>query len=71
MKIYTVSNGKDYNKTFYRISDAKKAMKAHNAKGSITYVNNRTGEWEPLGPIELGGNNATFVANTRSKKAGY
>lgn len=71
MKIYSVYNHEtDYHETFYSLSAAKKAMKEHNAEGSITKVWSN-GDWENLGPIELKGSNKTFVANTRQTKAGY
>ncbi len=71
MKIYNVYNNETgYAETFYSLSAAKKAMKEHNAKGSITKVWS-SGEWEPMGEIVLRGSNKTFCANTRQKKAGY
>lgn len=71
MKIYSVYNHEtDYHETFYSLSAAKKAMKEHNAEGSITKVWSN-GDWVNLGPIELKGSNKTFVANTRQTKAGY
>lgn len=39
MKIYSVYNHETgYHETFHSLSAAKKAMKEHNAKGSITKV---------------------------------
>lgn len=71
MKIYSVYNHETgYHETFHSLSAAKKAMKEHNAKGSITKVWSN-GDWEPLGPIVLKGSNKHFVANTRQTKAGY
>lgn len=71
MKIYSVSNHETgYHETFYSLSAAKKAMKEHNAQGSITKVWSN-GDWEPLGPIVLKGSNKHFIANTRQTKAGY
>lgn len=71
MKVYSVYNHETgYHKTFYSLSAAKKAMKEHNAKGSITKVWSN-GDWENLGPIVLQGSNKHFVANTRQTKAGY
>ena len=71
MKIYSVCNHETgYYETFYSLSAAKKAMKEHNAKGSITKVWS-SGELEPMGEIVLRGSNKTFCANTRQKKAGY
>lgn len=71
MKIYSVFNHETgYHETFYSLSAAKKAMKEHNAKGSITQVWSN-GNWENLGPIVLKGSNKHFVANTRQTKAGY
>jgi hypothetical protein len=71
MKIYSVYNHETgYHETFHSLSAAKKAMKEHNAKGSITKVWSN-GDWEPIGPIVLKGSNKHFVANTRQTKAGY
>ena len=71
MKIYSVYNHETgYHETFHSLSAAKKAMKEHNAKGSITKVWSN-GDWENLGPIVLKGSNKHFVANTRQTKAGY
>lgn len=71
MKIYSVYNHETgYHETFHSLSAAKKAIKEHNAKGSITKVWSN-GDWEPIGPIVLKGSNKHFVANTRQTKAGY
>lgn len=71
MKQYIVSNRESgYYEEFYRVSDAKKAMKEHNASGLI-YWYGRSGDFECLGPIKLAGNNATMVANTRMRTRGY
>ena len=71
MKVYSVYNHEtDYYERFHSLSAAKKAMKEHNAKGSIMQVWSN-GDFEPLGPIELKGSNKTFVTNTRQTKAGY
>lgn len=71
MKIFDVWNDETgYSAQFYRLSDAKKAMKEHGAKGCITKVWSN-GDWENLGEITLKGQNRTFVANTRQTKAGY
>lgn len=71
MKIYTVSNGKDYFEEFYSLSDAKAAMKeSPDRKGLITKVYSN-GEWVNCGEIQLKGSNKTFVANTRQKSKSY
>lgn len=71
MKIYNVWDSETgYAETFYSLSAAKKAMKEHNASGSITQVWS-DGTWEPLGKIELKKSNKTFCANTRQKVANY
>lgn len=71
MKIYSVYNHETgYHETFHSLSAAKKAMKEHNAQGSIMEVW-PNGDWEPLGLIVLKGSNKHFVANTRQTKAGY
>lgn len=71
MKIYTVVNKEtNYFEEFHSLSEAKKAMREHNATGSITKVW-KNGDWEPAGEITLSGSNKTFMANTRQKVAGY
>lgn len=71
MKIYTVVNREEgYNEDFYNLTEAKKAMKEHNAKGYITKVY-ANGDWENCGEILLKGNNKTFVANSRQQVKGY
>lgn len=71
MKIYNVYNAETgYAEVFYSLSAAKKAMKEHNASGSITKVWS-DGTWEPMGKIELKKSNKTFCANTRQKVANY
>lgn len=53
MKVYNVTN-KDtgYNEEFYSLPAAKKAMKEHNAVGTITKVY-ANGDWIPCGEIQL------------------
>ena len=64
MKVYNVINRETgYSEEFSRVSDAKKAMKKHNARGFVTWIDRRTGDWEPLGEIELNGNNKTALVN--------
>ena len=71
MKQYDVINNETgYQEQFFKLNDAKKAMKKHNAKGYITKIWNN-GDFEFLGEIQLKGNNKTFVANTRQKKESY
>lgn len=71
MKIYTVVNTEtNYFEEFYNLSDAKKAMREHNATGSITKVWSN-GDWEPAGEIVLKGSNKTFMTNTRQRSPGY
>lgn len=71
MKIYTVVNDETgYFEEFHNLTDAKKAMREHNASGSITKVWSN-GDWEPAGEIVLNGSNKTFMANTRQKSASY
>lgn len=71
MKIYTVTNGKDFKKDFYNLSDAKKAMVEHNAKGYIQKVYS-SGDWVNCGEINLGGRNSTLVQGaTRQNIANY
>ena len=63
MVIYTVTNGTDFNETFYNLSSAKKAMKEHNAKGYKTKVYSN-GEWVNCGEINLTNSNKSFIANS-------
>jgi hypothetical protein len=71
MKIYTVINKEEnYHEEFYRLPEAKKAMKEHNAKGYITKVYSN-GDWENCGEIQLKGTNKTFVANTKQTTKSY
>lgn len=71
MKIYTVINKEEnYYEEFYRLPEAKKAMKEHNAKGYITKVYSN-GDWENCGEIQLKGTNKTFVANTKQTTKSY
>lgn len=71
MKIYTVINkSENYYEEFYKLPDAKKAMKEHNAKGYITKIYSN-GEWENCGEIQLKGNNKTFIANSKQTVKGY
>ena len=71
MKIFDVIN-KDtgYQEQFFKLNDAKKAMKQHNAKGFITKIFSN-GDFESCGEIVLKGNNKTFLANTKQTKKGY
>lgn len=56
---------------FFSVREAKKWMKAHpGSTGSKTKVY-ANGDWEPCGPIELKGSNATFIANSRQTKPDY
>ena len=71
MKQYDVINKETgYQERFYKLNDAKKAMKEHNARGYITKIWSN-GDWEDCGEIKLKGSNKTFVANTNQKKEGY
>ena len=71
MKIYTVENQKSgYRDEFTSLTEAKKAMREHDAQGFITKVW-ANGDWEPMGEIKLNGSNKTMCANCRQKKAGY
>lgn len=71
MKIYEVINSETgYQERFYKLNEAKKAMKEHHARGFITKIWGN-GDFEPCGEIQLKGNNKTFVANTCQKKESY
>ena len=71
MKIYTVENQESgYRDEFTSLTEAKKAMREHDARGFITKVW-ANGDWEPMGEIKLKGSNKTMCANCRQKKAGY
>ncbi len=71
MKIYTVENRESgYRDEFTSLTEAKKAMREHDAQGFITKVW-ANGDWEPMGEIKLNGSNKTMCANCRQKKAGY
>lgn len=70
MKIYNVFNESGYNEDFFSLREAKKAMKKHNAKGTITKLD-RGGEWIPLGDIVLTGHNRHYVANSQQTKESY
>jgi hypothetical protein len=64
MKIYIVVNREEgYNEEFYNLTEAKNAMKEHNAKGYI-YKFYSNGTMVQCGEISLGKSNKTFVANT-------
>lgn len=72
MKIYTVINRETgYSEEFSRVSNAKKAMKEHNAMGFVTWVNRRTGDWEVLGEIELKGSNKTALVHNGKLTRAY
>lgn len=71
MKVYTVTNSSEnYCEDFYSLSEAKKAMKEHNAKGYI-YKIYSNGDFENCGEIKIKGSNKTFVANTRQRVKSY
>ena len=71
MKIYTVENQESgYRDEFTSLTEAKKAMREHDAQGFITKVW-ANGDWEPMGEIKLNDSNKTMCANCRQKKAGY
>ena len=71
MKIYTVINDEtDYREDFHSLSEAKQALREHNAQGFITKVWSN-GDWEPAGKITLKGSNKTFITNTRQQKKNY
>jgi transcription elongation factor len=71
MKIYSVIN-KDtgYNEVFHRLTAAKAAMKANNARGYISTIRSN-GDTISHGEIMLAGSNKTFTANTRQKTKNY
>jgi hypothetical protein len=71
MRVYSVSNRETgYSEEFYNLSSAKRAMKAHSARGEgyRVYAN---GDWAPTGEISLTGDNKHFIANSRQTKRGY
>lgn len=79
MTQYSVySKSADFRKVYFSLSAAKKQMKelikaGHtDVCGSITKIYSN-GDWVPMGPIDLNGNNATIVANSprNQKKKGY
>jgi hypothetical protein len=71
MKQFNVYNRESgYSEVFYTLKDAKKAMKEHNAKGSITKIYSN-GDWIPCGEIKLSESNKTFIANTKQKVKNY
>jgi ABC-type polysaccharide/polyol phosphate transport system ATPase subunit len=71
MKQYDVINREmGYNKVFYNLNDAKKAMKANNARGFITQIC-ANGDWINHGEIKATGSNKTFTANTKQAKQNY
>ena len=71
MKVYTVINrSENYCEDFYNLTEAKKAMKEHNAKGYI-YKIYANGDFENCGEITLKGSNKTFVANSKQKVKNY
>lgn len=79
MTQYSVySKSANFSEIYYSLSVAKKKMKelikaGHtDVTGSITKIYSN-GDWVPMGPIELGGNNATIVANSprNQKNKGY
>lgn len=79
MTQYSVfSKSANYSETFYSLSAAKKEMKrlikaGHtDVSGSITKIYSN-GDLEPMGKIDLGGNNATLMANSphHQKNKGY
>ncbi len=64
MKIYNVINRETgYSEEFSSVSAAKRAMKQHNARGFITWIDRRSGDWEPLGEIELQGSNKSALVH--------
>ena len=71
MKVYTVINrSENYCEDFYNLTEAKKAMKEHNAKGYI-YKIYANGDFENCGEINLKGSNKTFIANSKQKVKNY
>jgi GH25 family lysozyme M1 (1,4-beta-N-acetylmuramidase) len=70
MTEYYVTDGKDYTERFYKLTDAKRAMKEHGARGYKTkiYAN---GDFVDCGEITLKGDNRTWIANTRMNRANY
>lgn len=71
MKVYTVINrSENYCEDFYNLTEAKKAMKEHNAKGYI-YKIYANGDFENCGEIVLKGSNKTFIANSKQKVKNY
>lgn len=71
MKVYTVINrSENYCEDFYNLTEAKKAMKEHNAKGYI-YKIYANGDFENCGEITLKGSNKTFIANSKQKVKNY
>lgn len=71
MRIYHVSNKETgFSEEFFSLAAAKKAMREHNATGSITKVYSN-GDWVPCGEIKLQGSNKTFIANSRQTTKSY
>ena len=71
MKVYLVSNSEiNYSEEFYNLTDAKKAMKKHNAKGYI-YKFYSNGTMVQCGEINLNKSNKTFIANTAQNTKSY
>lgn len=71
MKIYNVINKETgYGEEFYNLSNAKKAMKEHNAKGYIYKVYSN-GDMVACGEITLKGYNKKFIANSNQKNRNY
>lgn len=77
MKQYSVfSKQANVCETYYKVSNAKKRMKElikegyTDVSGSITQIWSN-GDFEPMGKIELKGNNKTFCANTKQKVPNY
>lgn len=65
----------DKNNTFtvYSLKAAKAIINENLEKYKTSCITKiwSNGDWENLGEIKLNGNNKTFVANTRQKKANY
>lgn len=77
MKIYYVHSRTGHSNEFTSVAAAKKYMKQlnkirpDNAYGEIVWIDRRTGDWEPLGDIELKGNNKTALVHNGKLTRSY
>ena len=71
MKQYIVNHTDGTTEEFYNLNSAKSAIRQDKGSTGVIYKTWSNGDFEYLGPINIKGDNKTFVANTRQTTKSY